>query len=45
MRVQVLHAMGQEYLSREEAGWIMEQRFNMVTMTQDIWHSKETLSG
>ena len=39
MLIQVLVAMGQDRLFKEDAGEMLDQRVHMVTTTQDIRHS------
>ena len=39
MRFQVLLTMGQDCLSKEEVGGLLEQRFHVVTTSQDFLHS------
>ena len=39
MRVQVLLAMGQDRLSKDEAGELLDQRVHVVSMTQELRHS------
>ena len=39
MRVQVKIAMGQDCLSKDEAGKLLYQRVHVVAMTQDLRHS------
>ena len=38
MRIQVLLYMGQDCLSREEAGDLIDQRFHVLTSTQELLH-------
>ena len=39
MRIQVLLSMGQDRLSKEEAGDLLDQRVHVLTSTQDLRHS------
>ena len=39
MRIQVLLSMGQDRLSKEEAGEILDQRVHVITSTQELRHS------
>ena len=39
MRFQVLLSMGQYRLSKEEVGKLLDQKFHVVAMTQDLRHS------
>ena len=41
VRVQVLLAMGQYLLSKDEAGNILDQQVHMVAMTQELRHSTQ----
>ena len=43
MQVQVLLAMGQDQLSKDKAGEILDQWVHRVTTTQDLWHSTRNL--
>ena len=38
MRVQVLLAMGQDQISKEEVGEILDQQFYVVATTQEFHH-------
>ena len=38
MRIQVLLSMGQDRLSKEEATELMDQRFHVLTSTQELHH-------
>ena len=39
MQIQVLLSMGHDRMSKEEAGEILEQRFHVLTSTQELHHS------
>ena len=39
MQIQVLLSMGQDHLSKEEAGELLDQRFHVLTSTQELCHS------
>ena len=41
MRIQVLLSMGQDFLSKEEAGELLDQRVNVLTSTQELRHSTQ----
>ena len=43
MRVQVLLAMGKYCLFKEEAGELLDQRFHVVTTTQELHHSMRNI--
>ena len=38
MRIQVLLEMGQDCLSKEEVGELMNQSVHVVATTQDLWN-------
>ena len=38
MQIQVLLSMGQDRLSKEEAGELLDQRVNILTFTQELHH-------
>ena len=38
MQIQVLLSMGQDLLSTEEAGELLDQRFHILTSTQELHH-------
>ena len=39
MRIQVILYMGQDFLSKEEGGELLEQRVHVLTSTQELRHS------
>ena len=39
MRIQVLLSMGKDFLSKEEAGELLDQRIHVLTSTQELRHS------
>ena len=39
MLIQVLLSMGQDFLSKEEAGELLDQRVHVLTSTEELRHS------
>ena len=41
MHIQVLLSMGQDFLSKEEVGELLDQRVHVLTSTQELCHSTQ----